>query len=125
VSGQDHKRSDRVGERIRAELMALLLRGDVRDPASRDGFVTAVKLSADLRHARVYVRLTDVDAPEARRKDFVAALTRAAGFIRREISPRLELRYQPDLRFYWDDGVDDAARVEELLSEIRREDEGS
>lgn len=123
MSAQDHKRSDRVGERIRAEIMDLLLRGGVRDPATRDGFVTAVKLSPDLRVARIYMRLTDAEATQARRDEFVAALTRAAGFIRREISPQLGLRYQPELRFYWDDGVDEAARVEELLSEIRREGE--
>ena len=67
MTAHDHKRSDRVGERIRAEIMDLLLRGGVRDPATRDGFVTAVKVSADLRHARVYVRLTDVEAAQARR----------------------------------------------------------
>lgn len=123
MSVSDHKRSDRVGERIRAEVMQLLLRGGVRDPATRDGFVTVVKLSPDLRVARIYVRLTDLEATQARRDEYIAALTRAGGFIRREISPALGLRYQPELRFYWDDGLDDAARVEELLSEIRREGE--
>lgn len=123
MSAGEHTRGDRVGERIRAEIMDLLLRGGVRDPAVRDAFVTAVSVSPDLRHARVYVRIAEVEASDARQKAVMKALTRATGFIRREISPRLGLRYQPELRFYWDDSVDSAARVEELLTEIRRDGE--
>ena len=51
----------------------------------------------------------------------VAALNRASGFLRRELAARIELKHQPELRFFWDEGVDRAARIEELLSEIERE----
>jgi len=119
--GQRPKRADRVAERLRAELMELLLRGAVRDPAVEGCFISAVELSDDLQHARIYVRMGDGqegDAAELRGREAVAALERAAGFIQRRLSPRLELKYQPRLRFYWDRSVDQARRVDELLDEI-------
>lgn len=115
------KRADRVAERLRAELMDMLLRGDVRDPAVHDAFVTAVRLSDDLRHARIYVRQATGDADPAQQRALIRGLGRAASFIRRELSPRLQLKYLPELKFFWDDGVDRAARVEELLEDIREE----
>lgn len=110
------KRADRVSERLRAELMDMLLRGDVRDPATAGAFITDVRLSDDLQHARVYVRC-DRDDPDI--KAILRGLDRAAPYIRRELSPRLQVKYLPQLKFFWDDGVDRAARVEELLEEIR------
>ena len=115
------RRAERVAERIKAELMELLLRGVVRDPSAADCCVTDVKVSDDLAHARVYVRLLRSDVTEREQARAVAALNRAAGFLRRELSPRLELKYQPELRFFWDDGIDRAARIEQLLSDIERE----
>jgi ribosome-binding factor A len=121
--GERPSRGERVAERVRAELMELLLRGVVRDPAVEGCFVSDVKLSADLRHARVYVRLTRPDPTEQDQERLVAALDRASGFIQREIAPRLALKYQPHLRFFWDEGTDHAQRVEALLEEIGREGE--
>lgn len=117
---RDDKRSTRVGESIRAELMNILLRGQIRDPGAKDVLVSAVRLSDDLRHARVYVRTLD-EASEPRRRAVVDAMTRAAGFLRREIGQHLRLRHVPDLRFYWDDVVDTGLRMESLLSEISDE----
>ena len=119
------KRGDRVAERLRAELMALLLRGAVRDPAVRDAIVTTVRITADLRHARVYVRTLEPESTEARRQELVTGLTRAAPFLRRELAPKLALKYQPELKFYWDEGLDEATRIEALLEEVRNESEGA
>lgn len=118
LGGSGVKRSDRVGERIKAELMDMLLRGSIHDPAAAGVYLTQVALSDDLRHARVYVRLTDGDAPDAARQGAVKALNRASGFIRRGLSPRLHLKYLPELVFFWDDTVDRAARIEAVLAQI-------
>lgn len=117
------KRSDRVGEAIRSELTALLARGTVRDPAVSGAIVTAVRVSDDLRHARVYVRLLATDPPTAQQEALVDGLRRAAPFIRRELSPILKLKYQPEFKFFWDEGVDRAARIEALLHDIRAEED--
>src|SRR5688572_13262981 len=94
-----HKRSDRVGERIRAELMELITRGALRDPGLTETFISDVKVSDDLRHARVYVRLLSAEVTDAQREATLAGLSRAAGYIRRELAPRLKLKYHPELKF--------------------------
>ena len=118
---QTGRRADRVAERIKVELMDLLLRGDVRDPGARDAYVTGVAVSDDLSHARVFVRALGEAETEAQQQRVVGALNRAAGYLRRELATRVELKHQPELKFYWDAGVERAARIEQLLSEIQRD----
>ena len=114
------RRADRVSERIRSELMELMLRGGVRDPAAKDVVVSAVRMTDDLSIARVYVRvLEEIDSD--RQEAVVDALRRATGFLRREIGPQLQLRHVPKLEFYWDEVVDSGLRIESILEEIREE----
>jgi len=114
------RRADRVAERIRSELMELLLRGSVRDPAAKDVVVSAVRMTDDLSIARVYVRVLEEIGAE-QQDAVVDALGRASGFLRRELGQRLQLRHVPSLEFYWDDVVDSALRIESILHEIREE----
>jgi ribosome-binding factor A len=114
------RRADRVSERIRSELMELMLRGSVRDPAAKDVVVSAVRMTDDLSIARVYVRvLEEIDSD---RQDLVVeALRRASGFLRHEIGQTLQLRHVPSLEFYWDEVVDSGLRIESILEEIRED----
>ena len=127
MTGAPGRRAERVAERIKVELSELLVRGVVRDPSAADCYVTAVRVSDDLRNARIWVRMLRTDVSEAVQEQAVLALNRAAGFIRREIAPRLPLKHQPELRFVWDDAADNAARIEQLLAEeqLRRGEEPS
>ena len=113
-------RRSRVAERIRDELMSLLIRGTLRDPRLRDVCITRVEVSPDLRNAYVFVRTTADEVPESSQAGVVAALQAASGFVRRELAPRLELRYQPLLKFAWDDELEETRRVDALLQEIER-----
>jgi len=122
--GSKPSRSTRVAGRLQAELMELVLRGGLRDPGLADGYFTQVKLTDDLRHARIYFRLTRPEVGDKDREHALAALERASGFIRKELGPKLQLQYMPDLKFFWDEGLDRAARVEAVLAEIHRDDEG-
>ena len=115
------KRADRVGEALRSELTAMLARGTIRDPGVQDAIVTQVRLTDDLRQARVYVRLLATEPLPAQRQALLDGLQRAAPFIRRELAPLLKLKYQPELKFFWDEGLDKAARIEELLKDIQAE----
>lgn len=117
----ESSRPQRVGERIREELMDLLLRGAVKDPGAAGVVVHEVRVTGDLRQARVFVRLTEPRPDEARRRRALAALARASGFLRREVGARLGIRHTPELSFVWDESAERAARVEELLEEIRAE----
>jgi ribosome-binding factor A len=118
----DGKRSVKVGEAMRAELMNMLLMGEVHDPGVTNAVVSSVSVTDDLRLAKVYVRHLDVESTEASRKVLLDALYRARGFMRRELAHRLELRYAPDLRFFWDESIDRGREMESLLREIRASD---
>ena len=114
------KRSARVATMLVKELAWLLAR-EIRDPRAAFVTVTRVKLTDDLRTARVFIRLIkDGDLPE-RRREALLGLSRAAGLLRKEVSQRLRLRVAPELSFEYDDGQDDRMRIEALLEEVRAE----
>lgn len=114
-------REKRVAERIRADLMTLLLRGSIRDPELQGAIVSGVEVTSDLSLARVWMRAIEGDADVPRQKRLVRAMKRASGFIRRELGRTLQLRRVPELRFEWDSSADRAARVGELLEELATE----
>jgi ribosome-binding factor A len=107
------RRPERVAHRVQAELARLLLR-ELHDPRLRDVHVTAVRMTPDLRTARVFVRtLAPPDAVPAA----LAAFERATPFIRGCLGRALGLRYVPELRFEYDTVIDSAARMEAALAE--------
>jgi ribosome-binding factor A len=120
MASEPSKRVKRVAESVREEL-ALLLADEVRDPGAAGAVVTRVDMAPDLRGARVLVRLLEGGDDAERRRNLVAALGRAAGMLRREITQRLRLRHAPELAFFYDDGQDNRTRIEELLAEIEAE----
>jgi len=109
------RRPERMADVLRHEL-ARVLREEVRDP--RVGFITLtdVRLSPDLRSARVFVSALDQDEPTT-----LEALERATPFIRRTLARSAGLRFTPDLHFVFDHSVATGSRVESLLQEIRRD----
>ena len=105
------RRQERVAHLLQAELGQLLLR-EVRDPRLREVTVTAVRITPDLRLARVYVRtLGDPQAAAAT----LRALGKATPFLRGAVARALGLRVVPELRFEYDTVPDQARRVEALL----------
>lgn len=113
-------RSQRVAGRIQAELMDLVLRGALRDPGIADAYFTEVRVTDDLRHARIYFRLTRPSVGAKDREHALHALERASGFLRKELGPKLQLQYMPELKFFWDEGPDRAARVDAVLAELHQ-----
>jgi ribosome-binding factor A len=105
------RRPERVGHLVQAELAALFLRG-TNDPRLHDVAVTEVRMSPDLRVARVYVRTL---ASVADRDATLRALGRAAPFLRGAVGRALGLRVAPELRFEYDTTPDTARRLDDLL----------
>lgn len=117
------RRTDRIGDTIRAELSDLLTRR-VRDPRVQMASITQVVVSADLRHARVWVSvLGDEEEP---RLAAVEALTHARGFLRSELAHRLKhLRVTPELHFELDRGAEHSQRISDILEELHGDQHGS
>lgn len=118
----DGRRGKRVAELLRAHL-AELLRREVDDPRLAAVVLTSVEVTDDLMSARIGVRLLVGDEDPKVRAVVMKSLSKGAGRLRRLIAPRLELRRSPELRFHYDAGHDASRRVEELLHEIKTEDQ--
>ena len=115
-SHMEYQRSERVGDLI-MEVLAELLRKEIRDPRVKSVTLTAVKVSKDLRHARVYFNLLGGRSEE--RIEVLAGLMSATGFIRSRVAKQLQMRYAPSIEFTYDDTEDEAQRINELLKQVK------
>jgi ribosome-binding factor A len=114
------KRADRVSGLIQEELSRVLLR-EVKDPRLHEVVITAVRVSADLRYARV---LFTASARQGGVEDVLTGLRSAAGFLRAHLGRALRLRYAPELTFEADTSVERSLHVAALLKQVApREDE--
>lgn len=115
------QRQLRVGEELRHVLARILARGELRDPALADQTltVTEVRVSPDLKNATAFV----VPLGGRGLEDSVAALNKAANFLRGQVGREMTLRYVPRLEFLADRSFDEASRVESILSRpsVRRD----
>jgi ribosome-binding factor A len=113
----DHQRSERVGELL-TEVIAEVLREDIRDPRVTGVTITAARVTKDLRQARIYFTIL---GGAAENKDSVlAGLKSALGFIRSKIGKQLKLRFVPAIEFFYDQSVDEAERIEKLLRQVKQ-----
>jgi len=103
------QRQLRVGEELRHALSAVLLRGDLRDPALNDVSITVteVRISPDLRNATVFILPLGGDNTA----DVLKALKRASAFLRGQVSRQVRLRFSPALSFQADESFDEAERI--------------
>jgi ribosome-binding factor A len=113
------KRADRVADLIKIEVADLLLK-QVRDPRIGLVTITGVKVTDDLRTARLFFVEMGKDTCSA---EVQTGLGKAAGFLRRELGRRLQLRHVPELLFTYDPSFAYGNRIESLLVEIHREEE--
>ena len=115
------RRTDRVGDLLRAELSDQLLKA-VHDPRIKLVSVTGVDVSPDLRRAVVRVSAL---GEEEERQATVAALRHARGFLRTELAHRLRTRVTPELVFELDRGAEHSQKISDLLESLHGRDESS
>ena len=107
-------RADRVSGLIQ-EVLSDLLKKDIHDPRLKMATITNVKMSRDLKLARVYFSIFgDSSKAQAAADGFESA----RGFIKRSIASKLSLRYMPDLKFFYDESFEYGSHIEELLRKI-------
>lgn len=106
-----HHRSQRIAEQIRHELAVILMR-EMKDPRIHDVTLTAVEVSPDLEHAKVWFTLLMGEPAEVGK-----ALGHASGYLRTELAHRLRLRTVPRLTFQHDESVERGARLSRLITE--------
>jgi ribosome-binding factor A len=113
----DYQRSERVGELL-TEVIADVLREDIRDPRVTAVTITAAKVTKDLRQARIY--FTILGGASENKDSVLAGLKSALGFIRARIGKQLKLRFVPAIEFFYDESLDEAQRIEKLLRQVKQ-----
>lgn len=117
-TGEDQSvRLLKVGERVRHVMSELLTRQQVHDDTltAHTVSVTEVRMSPDLRQARVYVKpLLGGDEEEV-----LKALRRNTAYLQREVAQRLGLKFAAKLKFMADESFDEAFRIDKLLNDPR------
>jgi ribosome-binding factor A len=112
LSGHRH---ERIAEEIQHEVISML-EGELRDPRLETNVaVTEVRLSPDMKQARVYVT---VEGTPEERDATLDALKRAAGFVRHELVERIQMRRSPEILFVLDESVEQGRRIDELLRQV-------
>lgn len=112
-------RADRVSGQIQ-RVLSDLLHKRISDPRLKNAAISEVKMSADLRLAKIYYTLPD---KERARNDALAGFNSASGFVKRTLAHELGLRYMPALKFYYDDSFDYGAKIDNLLNSLKKNDE--
>lgn len=108
------RRPEKLAELVREEVIQIV-GYELDDPRVVSVTVTDVRLSENLRDAHVYVTIAGSDEEK---REALAALRKAAPYVRRQLSMSLNLRYTPEIHFVRDMVEESASRVEELLTEI-------
>ncbi len=117
---KEYSRTQRVADQMQREL-ALLIQREVRDPRLGMVTVTAVDVSRDLAHAKVFFTLLGKDSDEdvALNREI---LNEAAGFLRMQLGRVMKLRAIPQLHFHYDESIRRGVHLSSLIDRAVAED---
>jgi len=108
-------RVNRIAQRVKEELSEMML-FDVTDPRLEGIFITHVRVDRELSYASVFVSALE---GSERKQEILAGLNHASGYLRRQLSQRIQLRSFPHLRFNWDPIPEDAERIDRLIDSLK------
>jgi len=110
-------RTDKVSELIKKEISMILLK-ELSDPALGFVTITSVKMSPDLRNAKIYISVFNKEL----RENTLEHLNSAKGHVRTKLASRLHMKHTPELIFFIDDTLDYVEKIENLIKEIHKND---
>lgn len=113
---REFSRSQRVAEQLQRELAQIIQR-EVRDPRLGMVTVNGAKISKDLNYADIYITVLGEDESEESIKASLKVLNNASGFLRAQVSKRIQLRVMPELRFHYDESVARGNRLSHLINQ--------
>ena len=115
-------RIDRISSEMQ-KVISEIIREDIKDP--RIPLMTSVvsaNVTRDLKYAKIYV---SVLGTEAEKKSAIAALKNSAGFIRRQVANRIDLRCTPELTFILDESIERGSYLTSLIDDTLKKDNGN
>ena len=109
-----------MAELIMAEMADIIFK-QVKDPRVQEVTITSVKVSDDLRNAKIYFVEMGKDECSAEIK---TGLAKATSFVRRELGKRLQLRFVPEIMFVHDQSFGYGSKIDKILADIARQEKG-
>lgn len=111
-------RTNRISEEMKKEISAII-QNELKDPRLPQMLsVMSADVTRDLRYAKVYI---SVLGSEEDKHNALNGLKSAAGFIRREIGHRMQLRYTPEILFELDNSIERGAYISKLINDTMKE----
>lgn len=114
---KNNTRMIRINDEIKKELSEII-RAELKDP--RIGVMTSVlkvDTTNDLKYCKAYI---SVLGNEEQKKEVIEGLKNAAGFIRKQIATRINLRCTPEFKFQLDDSLEYSTRINKLIDEVSK-----
>ena len=108
---------DRINHSLVREISYILMT-EVKDEDIKFVTITDCKTTNDLSFAKAYFTVLD----DKKRETTLEALKNAAGFIRRELAERVEIRHIPELEFVYDESIEYGKKIEDIIGKIHEED---
>ena len=125
---KEFSRTQRIGDQMQREL-ALLIQREIKDPRLGLVTITAVDVSRDLSHAKIFITIMGQDNNEEAVRGNLRILNEAAGFLRMQLGKSMKLRSVPQLHFNYDAsirrGVELSSLIERAVAEDRKHSDGS
>lgn len=106
-----YKRTDRVADNM-FQILSEAFVMDISDPRLAHVSLTRVRMTDDLKIARIYFYAENMT--EDAKRVAIAGLTSAKGFLKKKIAKSMDLKFTPELEFYYDDSIDLFAKIENL-----------
>lgn len=94
--------------------ISYILSNEVKNKSLNFVVVTDCKITSDLSFAKVYIRLLN----DENKKEILAELKKASGFIRKELSTRVDVRHTPEIEFVYDESIEYAKNIENIIEKI-------
>ncbi len=120
---KEFSRTQRIGDQMQREL-ALLIQREIKDPRLGLVTITAVDVSRDLSHAKIFITIMGQDDDQDAVKGNLRILNDAAGFLRMQLGKSMKLRTVPQLHFNYDAsirrGVELSSLIERAVAEDRK-----
>jgi ribosome-binding factor A len=110
-------RADRVGGLIQ-KVLSNILKKDIKDPRLKMATITGVKVSRDLKQARIYFTTS---GGIQKKSNAIKGFSSAHGFIKRTLAHELDLKYMPDIKFFYDESLEYGAHIDELIESTKSE----
>lgn len=108
---------DRIESNLVKEI-SYILANEVKDHDIKFVTITDCHVTNDLSYAKVYYTVLD----DFKKESTAKALKNAAGFIRKELMDRVDIRYTPELEFVFDESIDYGKKIENIIEEIHEKD---